>query len=174
MDSAVCAEINLPGFDRMLSVAFTGHRAASLPWRYNESDERCLRVKARLREAIGSAYASGKRFFLSGMASGTDVYAAEAVLGLKSVYPGIRLICVFPCPAADRRAAEIASRADCTVLLSNEYTAGCLQLRNRFLVDNSSLLIAVYDGRLSGGTLSTLRLAELKGLRTVLIGCERR
>ena len=38
-----------------VSCCFTGHRPAKLPWRTDESDERCLRLKARLREVIARA-----------------------------------------------------------------------------------------------------------------------
>ena len=30
------------------SCCFTGHRPAKLPWRYDESDPRCLRLKDRI------------------------------------------------------------------------------------------------------------------------------
>lgn len=63
-----------------LNVAFTGHRADSLPWGFNESSDECLKLKAGLLCAIRCAYTEGKRCFLSGMASGVDIYAAEAVL----------------------------------------------------------------------------------------------
>lgn len=79
-----------------LNVAFTGHRADSLPWGFNESSDECLKLKAGLLRAIRCAYTEGKRCFLSGMASGVDIYAAEAVLQLRETLPGIALVCVFP------------------------------------------------------------------------------
>ena len=35
-----------------LKCAFTGHRPQNLPFRFNETDERCLRLKAELRKLI--------------------------------------------------------------------------------------------------------------------------
>lgn len=35
-----------------LKCAFTGHRPQNLPFRFNETDERCLRLKAKLRKLI--------------------------------------------------------------------------------------------------------------------------
>ena len=159
----------LPAIDRNSTAAFTGHRAESLPWGFAENDPRCAALKSALASAIASAYAEGKRCFLSGMASGADVYAAEEVLRLKSRFPDIRLVCVFPCPTGDPRAASIASLADDSIVLAGEYCAGYMRQRNRFLVENSSLMIACYDGRSEGGTYRTLCLAQEKGLRIIMI-----
>ena len=41
--------------------------------------------------------------------------------------------------------------------------------RNRYMVDRSSLLIAVYDGIPQGGTLNTLSYAMGQGVRTVIL-----
>lgn len=152
-----------------LTAAFTGHRADSLPWGYNERSEACKRLKAELLCAIRSAYSDGKRVFLSGMASGADIYAAEAVLQLRETLPEIKLTCVFPCPSRDSRSAVIASAADSVIVLSSAYSAGCMQRRNRFLVENASMLIAVYDGRRTGGTFQTVGMAARRGLRTIIL-----
>ena len=42
-----------------VSCCFTGHRPAKLPWGTDEGDERCLRLKARLREVIARAVEDG-------------------------------------------------------------------------------------------------------------------
>lgn len=157
-------------FDRSRTVAFTGHRASSLPWGGDERSEGCIKLKQALEKAICSAYREGKRVFLSGMAGGFDIYAAETVLALREKLPGIRLVCVFPCPSDDRRSLAAASRAGASICLCNEFTAGCMLSRNRFLVEHSSLIIACYDGRLEGGTYWTLKLAVESGLRVVLTG----
>jgi len=39
------------------------------------------------------------------------------------------------------------------------YQPDCFLLRNRYMVNQSSRVIAVYDGREKGGTLSTMRYA---------------
>lgn len=70
--------------------AFTGHRPQSLPFGFNESDERCIALKQTLRaEIIRLIEQEGVTHFISGMALGVDIYAAEIVLGLKSNYEGI-------------------------------------------------------------------------------------
>ena len=68
---------------RQESCCFTGHRAAKLPWGYNESDPRCVRLKERIADAVLLAYQEGYRHFLCGMAQGCDLYFCEAVLALR-------------------------------------------------------------------------------------------
>jgi len=52
--------------------AFTGHRPNKLPWRYNETDSRCVALKAVLMEQITILIEDGFTQFLSGMAEGTS------------------------------------------------------------------------------------------------------
>ena len=54
------------------SCAFTGHRPQKLPWRYDESDAGCVRLKAILAVKIVELADTGTTTFLSGMAEGTD------------------------------------------------------------------------------------------------------
>ena len=65
--------------DSRTSVAFTGHRT----YRGAAADA--------LRRTVGELYARGFRNFLSGMAMGFDLAAAEAVLELRERAPGVRL-----------------------------------------------------------------------------------
>ena len=43
---------------------FTGHRPAKLPWGYDESDERCRALKAKLCAAAESAILEGTEHFI--------------------------------------------------------------------------------------------------------------
>ena len=49
--------------DRAHTCCFTGHRPEKLPWREDESDPRCLALKARLRRELEEAYRQGFRHF---------------------------------------------------------------------------------------------------------------
>ena len=69
-----------------ISVSFTGHR------NYDRSAD------DKLREIISSLYERGYRRFLTGMAWGFDLAAAEVVISLKNSLPDIELIAVEPYP----------------------------------------------------------------------------
>ena len=150
--------------------AFTGHRPQSLPFGFNESDERCVALKQKLRnEIITLIEENGVTHFISGMAIGVDMYAAEIVLGLKAKY-NITLECAIPCETqAEKwseplrnRYFEIASKCDKETLLQQRYTPDCMHKRNRYMVDQADFIIAVWDGRVSG-TSKTVRYAQHQG-----------
>ena len=115
--------------------AFTGHRPQKLPFGFNEADERCTALKKLLRtKIIEYIETEHVTHFISGMALGTDMYAAEIVLGLKAAYPGITLTCALPCesqaekwpePLRDRYYA-VLSKCDREVLLQTRYTPDCM------------------------------------------------
>ena len=69
--------------EKRLSCAFTGHRPQKLPWQFNETNPNCLKLKQILNQQISQLVANGFTDFLSGMAQGTDTWAAEAVLHLR-------------------------------------------------------------------------------------------
>lgn len=65
--------------------AFTGHRPQSLPFGFDESDKRCTSLKSVMRDQIVALIENeGVTHFITGMALGVDMYAAEIVLDLKS------------------------------------------------------------------------------------------
>lgn len=156
---------------------FSGHRPPRLPWGSQESDPRCLELKARLAQALAEAYDEGYRHFLCGMAQGTDLYFCQAVLDLRRVHPEITLEAAIPFtgqadrwPAADRqRRQALLDQCDLETVVQHTYSPGCMNRRNRYMVDRASLLIAVYDGIPQGGTLNTLAYAMRKGVRTVVL-----
>ena len=67
----------------MKTCAFTGHRPQNLPWQFNEADINCLKLKQILNQQISQLAKNGFTDFLSGMALGSDTWAAEAVLNLR-------------------------------------------------------------------------------------------
>ncbi len=155
---------------------FTGHRPMKLPWGANESDPRCLELKAELAAKLEAAYELGYRNFICGMAIGCDMYFAEAVLALRDTYPNVRLEAAIPCGGQpdkwskkDRlRYNSLIDAADKVSVLQTEYTPDCMMKRNKYMVDNSSMLIACYNGR-PGGTMKTILYAQREGLDVTII-----
>lgn len=150
--------------------AFTGHRPQKLPWRYNESSAACSALKEALMGRIGSLVEGGVTDFLSGMAQGTDIWCAEAVLTLRNSHPLVKLHCVLPCmnqtvkwsAQEQERYQTILCAADSCVYTGQEYHRDCMMKRNRYLVDHSEILFAVYNGQERSGTAATIRYARKK------------
>lgn len=146
--------------------AFTGHRPEKLPWGYNEEDERCLALKERLWKAVQDVYDRGYRHFLCGMAQGCDLYFCETVVALRCLMVGVTLEAVIPHAGQSDRWSEsqreryerLVDMCDKRTVLAPYYHSGCMQQRNRHMVDRASLLMAVYDG-CGGGTGFTVGYA---------------
>jgi uncharacterized phage-like protein YoqJ len=159
---------------RQSACCFTGHRPGKLPWKNDESDQRCLDLKRRLWDAVESAYESGYRHFLCGMAQGCDMYACESALKLKNLHQDVTVEAAIPCPSqADswpkgekERYQRLLAQCDYETMVSQSYSPTCMQRRDRYMVDHASLLIAMFDG-CSGGTRYTMEYAMRRGLDVV-------
>lgn len=160
-----------------ITCCFTGHRPQNLIFGFDEQHELCLEVKKELDVQIRKAVSDGYRIFVSGMAMGVDMWAAEAVLGLKKREPGIMLVCILPCAtqaarwncAARARHARILEACDESMTMRPAYTRACMFERNREMIQRAGRVIAVYDGRRRGGTCFTVNLARRSGLEIVSI-----
>ncbi len=156
---------------------FTGHRPENLPWKSNEKDARCQKLKSVLFSLIEEAINGGYTDFYCGMARGIDTYAAEAVIELSAKYPSVKLHAVLPCPdqsekwsAIDReRYEKLLEKTSSQTLISPFYTNTCMLTRNRYMVDNSERLIAVWNGNFRGGTAYTARYAKAEKKEVYLV-----
>lgn len=153
------------------AVCITGHRPEKLP-----QGNALNMIRSLLYQEIRSAAEEGAVTFYTGMARGTDIWAAEMILQFRKTYPKIRLVCVLP--FADRvsrlRGAEryqamtLLNAADETVFLSEHYYPGCYRARNAYMIGRSRRLIAVLADPHSG-TGQTIRMAEQNGLEIRII-----
>lgn len=159
------------------TVCFTGHRSQKLPWRFNENDDRCRAMKATLYNEIVKAIKREYKTFLCGMALGFDMICAETVIELKKRYSDIKIIGAIPCKNQElkwikkeqERYRKLLKQLDGIRCIYDEYIgAECMLERNRYMIKNSSLLIALYNG-LPGGTKSTIDYAREQGLEIVII-----
>ena len=162
--------------DKETTCCFTGHRPSKLPWGQNENDPRCVKVKQELASRLEGIYEMGFRHFMCGMAIGCDMYFAEAVLNLRDRHPDVSLEAVIPCGTQPDRWAKplrmrytsLLDRCDSVKVLQIMYSRDCMMRRNKYMVDNSSLLLGCFMG-LPGGTMNTIVYAERSGLKVVLI-----
>ena len=102
---------------------------------------------------------------------GFDTIAAQAVLSVKEIHPEVKLILVLPCENQTKYWKQqdidvyndIKLRADKVKVLAPHYYNGCMQKRNRHLVDCSSACICFLTKH-EGGTAYTVDYAKQKGL----------
>lgn len=149
---------------RMHRVCFTGHR----PEKLKQSES--VIVKA-LEAAIKEAISDGKNVFISGMARGVDIWAAEIVLRLRNEGQNVKLICAGPYEGFERgwshdwqqRYNAVLRSADLVRFICPGYSRACFQIRNEWMVDHSALVIAVFNGQPSG-TKNTIDYAVQKSV----------
>lgn len=140
------------------TVAFTGHRT----YRNGQAE--------LLNQTIEELCRAGFDTFLCGMAVGFDMEAADALLRIREKRPSyrIQLIAVIPYHAQSERYNatqkaqynRIIEAADSVVEISASYRKECYMMRNNFLVENSSVVVAWYDGKPRSGTHHTISRAK--------------
>lgn len=162
------------------TAAFSGYRPQKLPFGNDLSSPVAVRLRNTLRAEYTRLIRAGYRRFLTGGALGSDLMAAEVILELKyRLMNDMRIehILCLPCVHHSKnwdmdqrnRLREIADKSNgCYYISDCEYYKGCMQVRNRYMVDNSSLLVAVYDGQ-SGGTENTMAYAEKQGKKVLVV-----
>lgn len=146
---------------------FTGHRPDKVEFGEKE-------IKPLLEKAIDEAISKGFVTFITGMAMGTDIWAAEIVLDRRKKNDDIHLICALPHPGFENRRSfvekmkfsKIIKNADLVKEINDHYFTGCYQVRNEWMVDRSNLVIAVFNGQKSG-TKNTVDYAKKKNVQVV-------
>ena len=153
---------------RMHRCCFTGHR----PEKLNAPEKVvCEALEQEIRRAI----ADGLTVFISGMARGVDIWAAEIVLRLRDSGMPIRLICASPYQGFEqgwstdwqKRYNAILATADLVRFICPGYSRSCFQIRNEWMVNHSARVIAVYNGE-KGGTRNTLEYAKKMSVECIV------
>ena len=122
-----------------------------------------LTNKSRLEHEIDAAVTDGFTCFMSGFADGVDQYFAELVLERKQTNPALELIAVIPYRKRldslnkKTRTRELLEACADVVVIQEKYLPSVYSYRNRYMVEHSDRVIAVYDGRETGGTAKTIR-----------------
>lgn len=141
--------------DKEHTCCVTGHR--DIP------ADKIQYVQMQLRQELLQAVQSGYMHFISGFAAGVDLIFAGMVADLKSKYP-ITLEAAIPYPGRMNTPNKVfqclLKECDIVKVHTGQYSKNCYMVRNRYMVDCSALVIAVHDGRKSGGTAATLRYAH--------------
>lgn len=154
------------------SCCFTGHRPDKLPKSKNELEK----LEQKIKEVVLKLIAEGYAEFYTGMAQGTDLLCGKVIADLRKENQSINLISVIP-HAEHGKLLYGKSKEEYDYVLNNStnykiispiYTSACMHQRNKFMVDNSDCVIAVYSGE-KGGTKNTVDYAMKKGKRILRI-----
>ncbi len=154
---------------RQHRVCFTGHRPEKLT--RPEED-----IKKDLEKEIRLKVSDGMNVFISGMARGVDIWAAQIVLKLKDEGHDVKLICASPYVGFEnkwseswkKQYADILESADLVKYICPKFSYPSFKKRNKWMVDRASSVIAVYNGEKSG-TKNTVDYAVKNGVSVTYI-----
>ena len=149
---------------RLHRVCFTGHR----PFKLGVPERKVVKALGKeIKQAIEDGYTT----FITGMAQGVDIWAAEIVIDLKKKNDQLKLICACPYDGFEkawdaswqRRYHRILEKADLVKYICDHYSKPCFQIRNEWMVDHSARVIAAWNGEPSG-TKNTVDYANRKNV----------
>lgn len=150
-----------------MKLAITGHRPNKLGNDYTFTTPLLQWLRLRITNILKDRLETNSEVIgITGMALGIDQLYAKIL-----IENNVQFIAAIPCLEQDKMwmesskmiYKEILSNPLCTIhLVSNtEYFAECMQIRNRWMVDNCDELIAVWDGT-NGGTGNCVTYARYR------------
>ena len=132
--------------------------------------------KEQVEKIFNKLIDDGIDTFLVGMALGFDTLCFLILEEIRKKKP-IKIIACIPCIEqperfSDRQRQEyfrMIESADQKIYVSKNYNSKCMQKRNEFMVDNSSIVIA-HCIRDFGGTANTIKYAMKTNKPVVRVG----
>lgn len=146
---------------------FTGPRPKNYPWGSNK--ECAAKIEGKLKSAVQNTIENGYRHFISGMATGIDLLAAKIVLQLRGEMPEMKITleAAIPFPLQSKCWEEetkyeyerLLLQCDKVHCVCDAFSLEAYKKRDKYMIDNSSLLIAV-EGMPNGGAARTIVYAR--------------
>ena len=156
--------------ERETTACFTGLSVSKLS---RPADD----IKVDLENRIFEAIRNGRRIFIIGMEEGTNLWAGKIIARLKrDRFPELKLIAAVLVPLFGEKTDPVWKEAYMDVLKASDIVEKTgrsndpdAQLkRNIWMVDHSTLVIAVYDGK-AGVERNTLLYAKGKKIMVYYI-----
>jgi uncharacterized phage-like protein YoqJ len=156
----------------MKMCCFSGYSTFDLS--YEKTDYRELKKIMKL--VIQNLFYQGYSNYLCNFDKGADLYFAESLFEMKLIYPTLSLESIIPYenqasgwPEREReRYYDLLAKCDKEILLYTQYQRGCLLESNKIMIDNSDILITVFDGKLSL-TMQAIQYAKKSSKKIICI-----
>jgi len=150
-----------------VKIAFTGHRPNKIGG-YDDNNPKRKAIQKAINEVLISLSPS---FVITGGALGIDTDAAREAYRL-----GIPYSVVAPCrnhsskwpQHSQKRYATMCKLANKYVINDVDYSPQAMQDRNKQMVDECDILVAIWDGT-SGGTANCVKYANKIGKEIIRI-----
>ena len=157
----------------MPTLGVTGFRPKKMPWGYDSECQAAVETRKELGKIMEQAYNDGFRDFISGMALGADTWFAIETLYL----PEARLHCYIPFrgqehqwdPEEQDEYHDLLREAYEVKYFAKGYSKRAYLDRDMAVVDNSDLIVAIWDGKTTGGTQYTVEYARKVGVPVKIV-----
>ena len=155
---------------KVLICCVTGHRPEGFPFPREQDCFAYMEYQRILSREIEILLRGGYRDFISGMARGADMDFAHEVIKFRDEegFISLEAALAYPCYPSKRKTNDAAKRDDliaqCNLRteISSHYHRGCMQKRNRYMVDKADIVFAIWNGKKAGGTWDTIQYARQK------------
>lgn len=135
-----------------MNVMITGHRPERLKGREKEVKEWINHQLDILQPTLA----------INGMAQGVDQIFAKIAKD-----KGVPLLNVYPHRRKFHPYEEMLNENENVVFFSDTYSKSNYILRDRYMVDNADIVLAVFDGIPAGGTWQTIEYAKQKNKKII-------
>ena len=154
-----------------MTCCVTGHRPKGFPFPRDSENFAYCKYLDELEAEIERVIREGCCHFISGMADGADIDYANTVLMLRNNGKPITFEAALPYPIVPTKPITAYTAERDMILLqcnkkqivSPHYHKGCFMQRNRYMVDQSDWVIAIWNKSHQGGTWNTIQYARNAG-----------
>lgn len=149
----------------------TGNRPKGFPFIRKNGELKFNSYLDILNHEIDELIGAGIDHFISGFADGADIDFAVCVSEKTKKCRGLIFEAALPYPKDINKIyeehgksfVELKSTVTDVTEVSDHYFRGCMQKRNRYMVDKSDIVLAIWNGEKIGGTWYTINYALKKG-----------
>lgn len=153
-----------------MKIAFTGHRPNKLPGGYDLSSPKYDHIKNETRRHLLELK---PELAISGMALGYDTLAVDICIELSipfvAAIPFKGQELIWPAESQRKYNELIKQASEVIVVSEGGYSAHKMQIRNEWMINNSDMLIAVWDGKTNSGTCNAVTYATMAGKKIIRI-----
>lgn len=157
----------------MTTCSFTGHRPNKLSYKGQSGyvdNPLTLWIREKIKEILIEIKPEKA---ISGMALGTDQISAQICIELGipwiAAIPFIGQELAWPEESQQKYRSLLAQASEVHIVCDGGYAAWKMQHRNKWMCDNSDIVIGVYNGDRAGGTANCINYAKSKNKQIIII-----
>jgi uncharacterized phage-like protein YoqJ len=144
-------------------LGITGHRPQSIGCDFTYKHPKAIKLISAITNKFLELQPDK---IISGMALGVDSYAIKAAINLDipfiAAVPFVGQELMWPKPLQNNYQNFLLKAQEVKIVSEGGYSLSKMHIRNKWIIDNSDQLVAVWNGQESGGTYNAICFAKLK------------